>query len=361
MLDELGHRVHRRLQIFARIKFTGVFGKHFADLAGHGHAVIGVDIHLAHAILDAALDFFHRHTPCLRHLTAIGVDDVLQILRHGRRAVHHEMGVRQQAVNFFNHMHGQNSAVWLAGEFIRAMRRAHCNGQSIHLRGADKIDRFLGVGQKLVMRERALKAVAIFLLALSGLKRAQNTKLTFHRNAAEMRHVGHRLCDADIVIPITRRLAVVFQRAIHHYRGKARLNRRHAGCSVVTMVEMHANRDLRINFRQRIHHVLQHNVVGIGPRTARCLDDDRRIHGNGCGHNGQRAFHIVDVEGRNTVAVLCSVIQQLSHGNARHGLISLRIRVCYLTRMAYARLKASTPGNGLPSSHSRKAPPAVDT
>ena len=29
--------------------------------------------------------------------------------------------------------------------------------------------------------------------------------------------------------------------------------------------------------------------------------------------------------------------------------------------LAYFTLKTSTPGNGLPSSHSRKAPPAADT
>src|SRR3954468_16155082 len=56
LLAELGHRLHGGLQILARVELARVLGQHLADLAGHRHAVVGVDVDLAHAVLDAALD-----------------------------------------------------------------------------------------------------------------------------------------------------------------------------------------------------------------------------------------------------------------------------------------------------------------
>src|SRR5216684_8029665 len=73
------HRLHRGLEIFARIEFAGILVEHLADLAGHRHPVVGVDVDLADAVLDAALDFRNRHAPGRLHLAAIGVDDVLQV------------------------------------------------------------------------------------------------------------------------------------------------------------------------------------------------------------------------------------------------------------------------------------------
>jgi uncharacterized protein YaiI (UPF0178 family) len=91
----------------------GLSVQHLADLAGHRHAVVGVDVDLAHAVLDAALDLLDRHAPGLRHLAAELVDDVLQVLRHRGRAVHHQMRVGQLAVDFLDHVHRQDVAVGL--------------------------------------------------------------------------------------------------------------------------------------------------------------------------------------------------------------------------------------------------------
>src|SRR5271169_896635 len=91
LFAELGHRLHRGLEIFARVEFFRVFVEHLADLPGHRHPVVGVDIDLAHAVLDAALNLGDRHAPGRFHLAAIGVDDLLQVLRHRGGAVHDQM------------------------------------------------------------------------------------------------------------------------------------------------------------------------------------------------------------------------------------------------------------------------------
>ena len=126
-------------------------------------------------------------------------------------------------------------------------------------------------------RELALGAVAVLLVAHAGLERAEHAELALDRDAAEMRHVGDRLGHGDVVVPVARRLAVGLQRAVHHHRGEAGLDRGHAGGGLVAVVEMHADRNVRIDFGHRVHHVLQHDVVGIGARAAGGLDDHRRV------------------------------------------------------------------------------------
>src|SRR5690606_8713696 len=80
-LADLGHHCHCRLEIFPRIEFRRVLGHGLADGSGHCEAVVGVDIDLAHAALDAALDFLHRDTPGWLDIATIGVDDLLQVCR----------------------------------------------------------------------------------------------------------------------------------------------------------------------------------------------------------------------------------------------------------------------------------------
>ena len=120
------------------------------------------------------------------------------------------------------------------------------------------------------------------------------------------------LGDADVVVPVGRRLAVALQRAVHHHRGEVGLDGGDAGGRAVAVVEMHADRDLRIDFGQRVHHVAQHDVVGVGARAARGLDDDRRFERARRLADRQRLLHVVDVEGRHAVAVFGGVVEQLA-------------------------------------------------
>ena len=53
LFAELGHRLHRGFEIFARIEFLRIILQHLPDLSGHRHPVVGVDIDLADAVLDA--------------------------------------------------------------------------------------------------------------------------------------------------------------------------------------------------------------------------------------------------------------------------------------------------------------------
>ena len=221
------------------------------------------------------------------------------------------MGVGQLAVNFLDHVHGEDVAIRLAGEFVGAVRGAHRNRQRVDLGLLDELDRLVGIGEQLVVGELALGAMAVLLVAHPGLERAQHAELALDRNTAEMGHVGDGPGDADIVVPVARRLAVGLQRTVHHDRGEAGLDRGHAGGGLVAVIEMHADRNLRMDLGHRIHHVPQHDVIGVGTGAARGLDDHRRIEAGGGIHDRERLLHVVDVEGRHAIAVLRRVVEQL--------------------------------------------------
>ena len=84
------------------------------------------------------------------------------------------------------------------------------------------------------------------------------------------------------------------------------------------MIEMHADRNLRIDLGDRVHHVLEHHVIGVGPRATRGLDDDRRVDAGGRFHDGKRLFHVVDVEGGHAVIVFRRVVEQLTQRDTSH-------------------------------------------
>ena len=269
-------------------------------------------------MLDATDDFLDRHTPGLRHLAAERVEGVLQRLRHRRRAVHHQMRIGQPAMDFLHHPHRQNVAVRLAREFIRAVRCTHRNRQRIDPGGANEIDGLVRIGQQLIVADLAFDAVAVLLLAAAMLERAEHAQLAFDRGADPVRHVDHPASDIDVVFVACRGLGIGLQRTVHHHGGEAVLKRGGAGRFLVAVVLVQAERDLRMHLLQRVDHLRQHDVVGIGARAPRGLDDHGRVDCRRRIHDREPLLHIVDVECRHTVSVLGGMIQQLPQGNSCH-------------------------------------------
>ena len=96
------------------------------------------------------------------------------------------------------------------------------------------------------------------------------------------------------------------------------LDRGSASRFVVAMILMHAERNVRIHFLQRVDHLRQHDVAGVTAGAARGLDDDGRVDRRRRVHDGEPLLHVVDVERRHAVAVFGGVIEQLPQGDAGH-------------------------------------------
>src|SRR3981189_259342 len=85
---KIAHRIHRGFQEFTRIEFAPGLRGDLAERRGHRQPTVGIDIHLADSMLDAAANFLDWNAPGLRHLAAKGVEDVLQRLGHRWRTMH---------------------------------------------------------------------------------------------------------------------------------------------------------------------------------------------------------------------------------------------------------------------------------
>ena len=81
---------------------------------------------------------------------------------------------------------------------------------------------------------------------------------------------------------------------------------------------MDADRDVRVDLDDGVHHAGQHDVVGVAPGAARGLQDHRRVAGVGGRHDGQRLFHVAHVERRHAIAALGGVVEQLAQGDTGH-------------------------------------------
>ena len=168
-LANLLGRFAGRLEPFAGVEFVGVLRQEFARRSGHGQADVGIDVDLAHTVLDGFLNFLDRHAVSLFHLAAVLVDDGQQFGRHAGGAMHHQMGVGDAAVYLFDARNRQDVAGGLAAEFVGAVAGADGNGQRVELRGLDEHRRLLGVGQHLAVVELAFGAHAIFLAGFARL------------------------------------------------------------------------------------------------------------------------------------------------------------------------------------------------
>src|SRR5690606_11692324 len=187
--------------------------------------------------------------------------------------------------------------------------------QVVQLRAAHKVGSLLGIGQQLITGHGAFGAVPVFLVAHHGLERAQATQFTFNGHAQLVRDLDHTAGDVDVVFVIGNGLAVFHQGTVHHDAGKAQIDGALADGRRLAVVLVHDHRNLRIGLNCSLDQVLEEAFACVLPSTGGGLHDHGAV-GLGRGfHDGLHLFQVVDVERRNTVAVLGGVIQQLAHGN----------------------------------------------
>ena len=87
---------------------------------------------------------------------------------------------------------------------------------------------------------------AVLSLAAQGFKRPEVADFTLDRHAHQMGHLDHLGRHGNVFVIRGGRLAIGFERAIHHDRGKPVGDRRKACRGRVAMVLMHADGDMRV-------------------------------------------------------------------------------------------------------------------
>ena len=79
------------------------------------------------------------------------------------------------------------------------------------------------------------------------------------------------LGDLDVIVKGRGCFHILFERAIHHHRGKAMADRREARRIVIAVILVHHNGDMRVHLGEGLYHMAQHNITGIGSGAAASL------------------------------------------------------------------------------------------
>ena len=169
------------------------------------------------------------------------------------------------------------------------------------------------------MVKLAFGADAVFFARIAGLQVAQAAQLTFNRHPHRVGHLHHLAGDLHVVIEAGRCLAVLHERAVHHHRTEAQANGSLTHLGARAMILVHDQRNLRIGLHRRLNQMLDEALARILARPSAGLQDDRRADFGSSGHHRLHLLEVVDVEGRNAVAVFRGMVEQLAHGNERHG------------------------------------------
>ena len=270
-------------------------------------------------MLDGFLDFLDWHAVGFLHLAAVLVDDGQQLGGHRRGTVHDQVGVGDALVDFLDAADGQDVARGLAAELVGAVAGADGNGQGVQLRGLDEHGGFFRVGQHLAVVELAFSANTVFFTGFAGFQVAQAAQFAFDRDAHLVRHVHHLAGHFHVVLEGGRRLAVFHQRAVHHHRAKAQVDGTLADLGRSAVVLVHDERNVRKGLDRCLDEVLDEGLTRIFAGTGAGLQDDRGAHFVGGGHDGLDLLQVVDVEGRDAIAVGSGMVEQFAHRNEGHG------------------------------------------
>src|SRR5690606_2602912 len=90
---DIAHGLDGFAEELARVELAGVVRHVAADGTGGRQTQVGVDVDLAHAVLDAFNDFLDRHAVGFLDVTTVLVDDRQPLLGYRGRAVHHQVGI----------------------------------------------------------------------------------------------------------------------------------------------------------------------------------------------------------------------------------------------------------------------------
>ncbi len=154
---------------------------------------------------------------------------------------------------------------------------------------------------------------------IPGFEVAQAAQFTFDRDAHLVRHVHHLARHFDVVVEGRRGLAVFHQRAVHHHRAKAQVDGAlaHLGRSAVVLV--HDEGNVGESLDRRLDQVLDEGLARVLARASAGLQDDGSAHFVRSRHHGLHLLQVVDVEGRDAIAVGSGMVEQFAHRNEGHG------------------------------------------
>ena len=179
---------------------------------------------------------------------------------------------------------------------------------------------FFRVGQHLIVVQFANCADTIFFTRFTGFERTEAAQFTFYGYADFVRHGNHFFGHFHVVGKIRRGFTVFTQRAVHHHRAKAQINRALADDGAGSVVLVHDQGNVGIRFSSGLNQVFDEVFTRVFASACAGLQNDRCADFIRSCHDGLYLLQIIDVEGGNAVAIGRSVVEQFAHGNECHSI-----------------------------------------
>ena len=265
-------------EVLSGIKVLGMRDEVLADTGGHAQTKVGVDVDLADCALCGKTKLILRNADGILQSAAVGVDDLDILLRDGGRTVQDDREAGKPSGNLFQNV--QTKLGICAGfELVCTVACADCDRQGVN---AGPLDKFLDL---VGICEHSL--VSCYTDCI--LDACQSAELCLYDTAVLMRV----LCDLFGLFDI------LFERVagiVDHDRREACVNAVLAGCEVCAVIQMHRDRDIRIQLNRCFNEVSQILGFRIFPGACGSLQDNRGLQFSSCLCDRLNDLHIVDIE-----------------------------------------------------------------
>ena len=159
--------------------------------------------------------------------------------------------------------------------FVGTVAGADGDRQRVELRGLDELGGFFRVGQQLVVPKLADGADAVLPPASPVSSEPRQPSSPSNGDADLVRHRDDLLRYIDVVVEIGRRFAVFLQRAIHHDRAEAKVDRALTNLRAGAVVLVHHQRDVRVSLGRRLNQVFDEALASVFAGAGTRLQDHR--------------------------------------------------------------------------------------
>ena len=223
------------------------------DRSSHSQTDVRVNVDLAYSQLSSLTQLIFRNADSIRHLAAVGVYDLYELLRNGGRTVQNDREARQTLDALFQYVETQRrrnqnavlvASALLRSELVCAMGSTDSDCQRVTTGAGNEFLYFFRMGVALVARLNNN-----FVLDAS-----QSAQLSLDNYAVVMCVLNNLLGQSDVFLE---RLGG----SVDHNGGEAAVDAGLTNLERVAVIQMQSDRDIRVVDNCSLNHLYQIGVV----------------------------------------------------------------------------------------------------
>ena len=289
------------LQILAGIEVVRMLREVLTDDSGHRKADIGVDVDLADSAAGSLAELILRDADGAGHISAVLVDLRNEFLRNGGRTVQNDREAGQLLGAIFEHVKPE-LGLGAGLELVSAVAGADCDRQGVAAGTGCKFDNF-------------------FRMSVHGFV-CFDGNFVFHAGKSAEFGLDHNTVIMRILDHLTGEGDILFEGlggSIDHNGGETAVDAALAQFKGITVIQVQGDRDFGIQLDCGLDQLDQVCMVGVSAGTLGNLQNDGSFELAGSIGNSLNDFHVVDVEGADSVSAVIGFLKHFGCCNQWHG------------------------------------------